>query len=362
MLFPAPFPNLLQPNLQMGAALAAAQTSTALTFPSAGVHLIMSISIAAVVNPTGPSPSFAYAGFRDTEMHYSASLLKVAAMLAAFELRQSASDELLTAGDCTSGVVFASLTTSFDHPIESSAPRFLSEPGITGHMRVPKYATIFGPPQGLASGGCSMSFSPTFATSLRGMIVPSNNDQASACIQALGYSWINGLLAKTGLFDHTTDQGIWLAGTFTNAFPRVRVPSVNDGPVAQAATTIALTRLFALLVEGTVLDSRSVDGIASDMRQLLVDAQAVGGPSWMTTGARNGINGLGPGFTITHCKIGLGPLKVGGDVASEATILQHDGTGQQFIVVWQNLPNLLDRHNAISFLVRRTCLNFLGIS
>ncbi|WP_158845526.1 hypothetical protein [Saccharothrix deserti] len=361
MLFPDPFPDLLTPDPRMAAALTAAQAETALRFPAAGVHLIVAISVAAVINPTSTSPSFAYAGFRDREMHFSGSLLKVAAMFAAFELRQSASDFAVREGDCTPDIVFDRLKAAFDNDIEASAPRFLTEPRITKPMRVPKYPAIFGPPQQLGSGGCLMSFDPTFAANLRGMIVPSDNDRASATIQALGYSWINGLLAKTGLFDRNTDHGIWLAGTFTGAFPAVRVPSVNDGPSAQATTTIDMTRLFALLVEGNTLDSRGIDGIASDMRVLLADAQSVGDSSFMTTGARPGIDGLGPGFTITHCKIGSGGLNTGGEVASEATILTHDGTSQRFIVVWQNLPNLNDRHNVMSFMVRRTVQNFLGI-
>ena len=81
----------------------------------------------------------------------------------------------------------------------------------------------------------------------------------------------------------------------------------------------------------------------------------------MTTHARQHLNGLGADFAITHSKIGLGPLNAGGDVASDAAILNHNGTGQQFIVVWQNLPHTNDYHNAMSFLVRRVLLNFLGI-
>ncbi|MFH9660194.1 hypothetical protein ACH4NF_19155 [Streptomyces sp. NPDC017248] len=361
MLFPDPFPDLLTPDLGMAAALTAAQAQTAVTFPASGVNLDSPLSVAAVNDPTTASPSFSYAGFRDTEMHFSGSMLKVAAMLAAFELRQSANDFALTEGSCASAVVFADLQAAFDQNIRNAAPRFLTEAGITDSMRVPKYPKIFGPPQGLASGGCSMSFSTAYAAAVRGMIVPSNNDQASTSIQALGYSWINGLLSKAGLFDQNTDQGIWLAGTFTGAFPPVRVPSVNDGPSAQATTTIDMARFLALLVEGSTLDSRSVDGIASDMRDLLFDAQSVGDRSFMTTGARPGISGIGSGFTITHSKIGLGGLLAGGVVASEATLLSHDDTGRQFIVVWQNLPNLNDRHNAMSFMVRRTLMNFLGI-
>lgn len=323
MLFPDAFPDLLTPNLGMAAALTAAQAQTAITFPAAAAHL-MPISIAVVNNPGSSAVSFSYAGFRDTEMHFSGSLLKMAAMLAAFELRQSASDFVLTAGDCNATVVFNDLKAAFNQDINNAAPRFLTEFGITENMRVPKYATIFAPPVPLASGGCLIKFNAAFATNIRGMIVPSNNDNAAAVIQALGYSWINGLLSKAGLFNQNTNQGIWLAGTFKpGTFPAVRVPSMNDGDSAQATTTIDMARVLALLIEGDTLDSRSVDGIASDMRELLSDAQSVGDSSWMTTGARPGLNGLGPGFTITHCKLGLGPLNAPGSplVASEATIL-----------------------------------------
>ncbi|MFF2809237.1 hypothetical protein ACFVT2_19030 [Streptomyces sp. NPDC058000] len=361
MLFPNRFPDLLSPDPQMVAALTTAQALTGVTFPTLGVHLNCPISVAAVRNPTSTSPSFAYAGFRDKEMHFSGSLLKVAAMIAAFELRQSAADFAVTEGDCSDGAVFGHLKTAFNTDIQAAAPRFQSEPGITEPMRVPKYPTVFGSPQGLASGGCLMSFNSTFDSNVRGMIVPSNNEQTSATVQALGYSWINGLLAKAGLFDPSANRGIWLAGTFTGAFPAVRVPSVNDGPSAQATTTIDMTRFLALLIEGTTLDARSSDGIVGDMQGLLSDAQTVGDSSFMTTGARPGVNGLGAGFTITHSKIGLGNLMAGGDVASEATVLTHDDSGQQFLVVWQNLKNLNDRHNAMSFMVRRTLLTFLGI-
>ncbi|MCK7622301.1 hypothetical protein MUU72_04035 [Streptomyces sp. RS10V-4] len=363
MLFPDPFPDLLTRDAGMAAALTAAQALTATAFPAAGVHVNCPLSVAAVQNPTGTSPSFAYAGFRDTEMHFSGSLLKMAAMLAGFELRQSAADFATSAGDCTGSVVFTGLQSAFDTDIVASAPRFRTEPGITQPMRVPKYPTIFDTPQALASGGCLMAFNPAFTAHMQGMIVPSDNNQASATIQALGYSWINGLLARAGLFDPNTNQGIWLAGTFTGAFPAVRVPSVNDGPSAQATTTIDMTRLLALLIEGATLDARSVDGIAGDMRDLLAEAQSVGDASFLTTGARQGIDGLGAGFTLTHSKIGLGPLNspAGSTVASEATVLSHDASGQQFLVCWQNLLNLNDRHNAMAFLVRRTLLNFLGI-
>lgn len=362
MLFPDIYPDLLTTDDTMAAALTAAAAQTATQFSSVAVDSTAAISVAAVQSSDdSDTPTFAYAGLRDTAMYFSASLLKVSAMLAAFELRQSAGEVASNEASCDAATVFGDLQNQFDQDIENSVPLLLSTPGITHAMRVPTYSTVFATPQPAPDGGCQLTFDTGFANNMRGMIVDSNNNQAAATIQALGYSWINGLVSNGGLFDQSTNTGIWLAGTFLGTMPAVRVPSVNDGPSAQATTTIDMTRFLALLIEAETLDERSDDGISAEMLSLLSDAQSVGDSSWMTTGDRTGYDGLGAGFTITHCKIGLGPLKTGADIASEATILNHDDTGTQFLVVWQNVANSAPEQNAISFFVRRTILNYLGL-
>jgi hypothetical protein len=363
VLFPNTYPDLLTADASMATALTAAAAQTATQFPSVAVNSTAAISIAAVQSSSDDSdtPTFAYAGLRDSAMYFSASLLKVSAMLAAFELRQSAGEVASNEASCDAATVFSDLQNQFDQDIENSVPLLLSAPGITHAMRVPTYSTVFAAPQSAPDGGCQLTFDTAFAANMRGMIVDSNNNQASATIQALGYSWINGLVSNGGLFDQSTNTGIWLAGTFLGATPVVRIPSVNDGPSAQATTTIDMTRFLALLIEAETLDERSDDGITAEMLALLSDAQSVGDSSWMTTDARPGYDGLGAGFTITHCKIGLGPLKAGPDIASEATILNHDDTNTQFLVVWQNVTNTAPPQNAISFFVRRTILNYLGL-
>ncbi len=364
MVFPDPYPDLLTSDPAMATALTAAQAATAAAFPGTNVAAAAAVSIAAVTDTGDPTaPAFSYAGYRDGDMYYSASLLKVAAMLAAYELRQSAADFASDQSDCTAATMFAGLQSAFNSDIEASVPLLLSTPGITSTMRVPKYSIVFDTPQPLPDGGCQMSFTAGFLAGMRAMIVDSDNNQASATIQALGYSWINGLTSNGGLFTQATNNGMWLGGTFTGAYPAVRVPSVNDGPSAQATTTIAMVRFLALLLQGAALDARSTDGISVEMLGLLSDAQSVGDSSFMTTGARadDGYDGIGAGFTITHCKIGLGPLNAGPDVASEATILTHDDSGRQFIVAWQNVTNTAAAQNAISFLVGRTILNYLGL-
>ncbi|MGO9033199.1 hypothetical protein [Mycobacterium sp.] len=361
MLFPDTYPDLLTTDDTMAEALTEAAAQTATQFPSVAVNSTAAVSVAAVENSDDSDPpTFAYAGLRDTAMYFSASLLKVSAMLAAFELRQSAGEIAANEASCDAATVFSDLQNQFDQDIENSVPLLLNTPGITHAMRVPTYSAVFAAPQSAPNGGCQLTFGTTFATNMRGMIVDSNNNQAAATIQALGYSWINGLVSNGGLFDQSANTGIWLAGTFLGTMPAVRIPSVNDGPSAQATTTIDMTRFLALLIEADTLDERSDEGISAEMLTLLSDAQSVGDSSWMTTDARPGYTGIGDGFTITHCKIGLGNLKAGPEIASEATILRHDDSDTQFLVVWQNVANTAAAQNAMSFLVRTAILNYLS--
>jgi hypothetical protein len=360
MPFPSTFPTLLNFDAALDVALAAAIVETQVSFPALGVPPRTAITIVAIDESTSGPPSFRHAGFRALEEHFSASLLKVAAMFAAFELRQSANNFALTAGDCSPNVLFADMSASFDGTIASAVPLISNDPAITPSMKAPKYRSIFDS-QGLASGGCLISFTQSFSANIRGMIVNSSNPAAGACIQQLGYSWINGVLANGGLFNPTTEQGIWLAGTFIGALPVVRIPSLNDGPSAQAMTCFDMANLYALLFEKTTIDSRSPDSICDEMLALLADATVGADPSWLTAGVRPGVTGLSSDFSVTHTKIGLGPLNAGGDVASEATIVQHNPTGKKFIVVWQNALNLITMLNGVSFLVEKTIKHFLGI-
>lgn len=358
MPFPPRFPTLLQADVPLGAALTAAIAEAALSFPSLGVPPRSAISVVAI-DETTARPQFKHAGFRERETHFSASLLKSAAMFAAFALRQSVTNFALTAAECDANVLFPSVAASFDSTISGSVQLISDRPDITPAMKVPKYDKIFRT-EPMASGGCLISFTDSFTTSLRDMIVKSDNSAASTCIQRLGYSWIKGLLAHGGFFDSTTEQGIWLAGTFTGAFPAVRVPSANDGPSAQAMTCFDMANLYALIIERTALESRSVDGICDGILELLAAAQGFD-PSWMTAGARQGITGLDTDFTITHTKIGVGPLNSGPDIFSEATIVRHDPTGSRFIVVWQNTREAQSGLSGISFIVQRTIEHFLGL-
>ena len=299
-----------------------------------------------IVAAPGASLTFAHAGLREHEVHYSASLLKLAAMYAAFELRNAAN-------------VFASpppldalerLGATFKDDIDAAVPRITTTPGFLPPAPQPNYRSVFATLPRL-DGGVAFEFSAAFSTAMREMIVMSNNAAAASVIKGLGYSWINGVLSHAGLFAEATLNGIWLAGTFDSSIPYIRIPSVNDGMVAQATTCFEMANLLANIFTGNAV------GIEAQpkMLQLLLDAQ-IEEASWISF-RKSRLPGLC--FDVTHTKIGIGPLKTGADVLSEASILRIPATGDLFIVAMQNCA--LRDQQAMAFLVDRTIRNFLGI-
>src|SRR5882672_10843736 len=87
VIFPPTFSSLLQPDPTIDTALQNAFADTSSAFPNA--EALSRICISLVVIDDDPL-AFRSGGVRDTVTHYSASLLKVAAMFGAFQLRQSA--------------------------------------------------------------------------------------------------------------------------------------------------------------------------------------------------------------------------------------------------------------------------------
>jgi hypothetical protein len=356
MPFPATFPKVLTFDASLGAALTAAIAEAQLTFPATALSSRSATSIAAIDESTTP-PSFKHAGLRDKETHYSASLLKVAAMYAAFQLRQSADNFAQSSSDSTPAALFANMSATFDPLIKVAVQLISDDPHISSSMKVPKYQSIFaGIP--LIGGGFSVRFGASFLGSMRNMIIPGDNNAAATCVQQLGYSWLNGTLEHGGFFDRSTKQGIWLCGTFTGALPIVQIPSKNDGLVAQATTCFDMANLYALMFQKT----QFVDPLSCDeMLAILRETQQGPEPSWMT---RSGIAAPGSEFKVTHTKIGLGGLKPengGFEVVSEGAIVEHVPTGKKFITVWQNVRNDTHSHKAVSLTIDRTIKRFLGV-
>jgi hypothetical protein len=306
------------------------------------------------------------AGQNELDMYYSGSLLKVAAMYAAYQLRIAVNDLAATlpidpANDAVATTnLFNTIRASFDDEIANKVA--LLPASIDRGLRVPKYETIFTatrPPGGrftleFTTGDHSADPehvpSATFEPNLFDMIVGSHNAAAGFCIRNLGYGWINGLLESAGLFfpinvppAGRSGLGIWLAGDYGSA-KVATIESVNDGDVKQVTDTRHMAQLFTLLFNKTLV--RNVANppfMTGNVAMLDLLSQAVDHPHARSLLKRSS---PAPSFTVLNSKIGVGELKGGACIDipargvvtdrctySEAAILESGG--RKFVVVWQ---------------------------
>src|SRR6476660_9075091 len=148
-----------------------------------------------------------YGGIFDEEHHFSASLMKVAAMFAAFKLRREA---LLLADKVKDGTVVLSAPANqakFFKKLDEQFNPNDAVPGIASRNDInkrPKYAEILSV-TGLPNlSAIAVQFTPNFQDHLLKMIVPSDNCSAGECIVTLGYPYINVKLMEDGFFDGPT--------------------------------------------------------------------------------------------------------------------------------------------------------------
>jgi hypothetical protein len=336
--FPARYPDPLRQNIKLQDAL----NSAIRTGP--GQAWRTPVCIVSLEDPAGAHPS---ASFRGDEVHYSASLVKVAAMYACFELRKtlrSVAQEIGTSAPASS--VLSRAATYLDPRIYAGVSGLPALRGVARQHAVPKYSYAFTAAAGGASA--SIDFSPAVTGNLRQMISISSNSDAGACVHSAGYGYLNGALAAAGFFDPSTAVGLWLGGDYAHQYPYYVVQSVNDHAVAQAATVLSLARLFTLLADHTLVDS----GSSGEMLDLLTTSVAAG-EVYITRAS------FPLGFTVTHGKLGLGPLKTGTLVCSEAAIVRHR-SGARFVVAWQNFVWGDDGVDPMARVARDTINAYLG--
>jgi hypothetical protein len=328
----------------------------------------------------------------DEEECYSASLIKVAAMFAAFKLRAEARAliaDIQAGTEANPGnqtAFFNKLATQFDPndavPIIATATGIRKQPSLSDILAV----TGFPSPAALAA-----NFTADFRKHLRKMIIPSDDCSAGECIWRLSYPYINVKLMEAGFFDKDSMKGIWLAGDYidpsfcTNLDKKqkyIRIDTINDCDTAtppfcgsaQNTTSKQMARLFLNILLETLVDPMS----SREMHRLLREAQhgsnsvdppettppvwpgpdGAGDTSFLTRTSEVTIPLL---FDVDAVKIGQGPLKAGGEVRSEGIIIKwmHIFSDQpgfdpalrkkfddlnltgEAAICWQNLPNVV---------------------
>jgi len=154
-----------------------------------------------------------YAGIKDTDMYYSGSLVKVAGLYAAHDLRAEARRHAATQS-------FGDLAT-----FQGSLDGVVNPTGAIPRLRAmsvglkPSLKDIF---VGFKpSAPNKVEFHPTYQGHLDNIL---HNAGARGFIRPLGYSYINVSMMRSGFFDPDPAKlnGIWLAGDYSGDLPKAQ--------------------------------------------------------------------------------------------------------------------------------------------
>jgi hypothetical protein len=293
--------------------------------------------------------SFRFAGASDDEEDYIASEAKVGILYAAYVFRDMVRRFNSANAPTNQADLFKQLRDTMTPMIVAAVPRVLGGTVPSSH-RLPSYEKVLTTTQ--VGGSLVVDFRTDFSKSLDDMIIPSDNNAARQCVHGLGFSYLNGALAAGGFFDDSTGRGVWVGGDFQmgHDWAPVRIATVNDGNSSVASTTSAMVRLIVSIVTTNVLDTSSCD----DMNARLKSAAAGPDQPWLTRTALVPTALVIPRSSVTHNKLGLGPLNSGGDVFSEGSVLSGLGRNN-YAVSWQNLtPGKPSQFADVAAVIRKT--------
>jgi hypothetical protein len=244
---------------------------------------------------------------------YIASVAKVAAMLAAFRLRKN----------FRAAAAEASSNTADDLRNEIAAEwRPLVERSVGGPADFPNLRTIFSITGG--RGNWDIHFTDTYLTRMKGMIGPSDNYDASYCILALGYQYIQGALAAEGLYK-PGEGGLWLAGDYAKGRDGQPEPLSRKH---QAGNISALSRFLV----GVANQALVKDTASGQMRLMMNNAfmfriLAAETPSRMISPKSFGKLGIGSDGTYHDAAVIERATAKGTPIRYAAVILGSKGAG-----------------------------------
>jgi hypothetical protein len=345
--FPAPSPNPFTAGATVQAKLQRALNDAITAGP--GMAWRTPICIVALPKTDGSGPPCTFATFRPSENHYTASLAKVHAMYAAFQLRETLRAIAAELGSKATTANAISIAKAYLNPlIMAQADPILSKAvqdgrskhAVTLSNKLPSYT---GFEAVSAAGGVTVNFTKKYQNSLDQMIFVSSDDEAGKVVHNIGYGYLIGALASAGFYDPSTKNGLWLAADYSMFadWGALTIDTVNDAKASAVATVIQLgsllTRLYlvgGLFYTGSVKDqpdpadpTGTAGGRAREEMLRLLN----GAGSWMS------LVKMTLSFKVFGAKVGLGNLKDGTpNVKSEAVLLKHTATNRNFVAAWQN--------------------------
>jgi hypothetical protein len=270
---------------------------------------------------TGHNP-VEYAGVKEMDMLFSGSLVKVALLYASFELRARL-NKLAPSVAWDWKPFFAAVKSAIpwipDHEADGKPSREME-------MKIDDVVRIINTTD---AGVLSYDLRPEHRADLEAIFADQlHNRSPQNVVHRLGYSWINGALAKAGFLDVKTKKGTWLGNDIGAGWRQVHVPVATGGKSSEATTAVDLVNLLTCMHRGTLIDAAS--------SQEMMNIMARGG-SWISTlsqAAQNSLSFVSTGAKVGHD--GSDDAKVP-SVKSEALFIDHRGT--PFVAVWQNYPD-----------------------
>jgi hypothetical protein len=304
---------------------------------------------AAVIDITGNPATPAYAGYFDDETFYAGSLVKIAPMYAAFELRarvQLLVDQARPAGAVTQQW-WQGLLDTIGKVWGPQISRVLPEFPRLDYQQLPNLDAMFTigadgkvkfrtgkPPQGTTMDRIigrvkdKLVLDPAmrFHDWMESMILWSNNVAAGKVISTIGFPYLNWVLRKAGFFHPATGPvhgqdvqpgiGLWVSGNYfhvswakTDLMPLTPRGAAHYKATSNFTATCRETaRLLTLAALGTLFNSSGNacdEMIALMQKGFAGDGVAVGDAGTGDNTFIGNAVGLLPGDTVSS-KIGLG--------------------------------------------------------
>jgi len=183
-----------------------------------------------------------YAGYRDTDPTYLASMGKLAALLAAFHLRESARRAAKQITAKSDKDLFSQLNRAWAAEIRKS-----NRAGQDANNDPPVLNKVLAAERATAKDPFEIDFDKAGDTSFHHQLIMalafSNNESAAVCIRALGYPYIDGALKAAGL---NGKNGFFINADYGNRYWVKSARVLQDGSaqaVAKLLTLIAQDRL-----------------------------------------------------------------------------------------------------------------------
>jgi hypothetical protein len=243
----------------------------------------------ALVDLTDPSAPV-LAGIKDQDTVFIASMAKIAALYAAFELRKQLQDAISAVPVSTSvASLIAEVRKTWQPLLDATKPNdraafngfpSLSEifdirpSGSTWNVKFTTKGDIGTLPDGEFAEWPLLKDKFGFKELLELMARFSNNDASARCITALSYEYIHGALANAGLYNQATG-GLWLGAPYPHKPGAALTESLwaaeplnnerNQSRKFQTGSAKAAATMFTLLAQGKLVDATA----SSEMLDML---------------------------------------------------------------------------------------------